>query len=422
MSALEHACSRYVGIVVHTDELLAAPDDARLTHVVAVAADAGGTLEPGGAGYAAAPAAARAAALGEALERYAATHVPDLPLASAAELVDAVDPVRFALFAPEQHADPAFPFVPFTRRTRVRWAPGRSLTDGRRALVPAQLVYLDEPGGGAGEEPIGYATSSGLACGPSFSSAALSALLELVERDAFLVAWRGRLSLPLLDAGADVGLRRWERRYVAAARLHHDVVDLSQVHDVPVALAVVQDAAGSLAVGAAAGVTISGAYRKAVAEAYASHGAARRMRSDPETERLAADVSAVATFGDHIRLYALPARAARARFLVEGTQRRPVAEVSPLRGAETDEQLDALAGGLRARGIEAYAVDVTTPDVATLGLHVVRALAPELCPLDVRQDAAFLGGTRLRQAPVDLGLSDRPRRFDELNRDPHPFP
>jgi ribosomal protein S12 methylthiotransferase accessory factor len=423
MSALELACSRYVGIVVHVDELLAAPDDSRLTHVVAVGADASGPLEPGGSGYAASPADARAAALGEAVERYAASNVPDgLPLARSTELSGTVEPERFALFAPEQHDDPGFPFAPFTSRTRVRWTPGRGLADGSRVFLPAQLVYLGDARGVSGEERIGYATSSGLACGASFASAALSALLELVERDAFLVAWRGRLSLPLLDARSDPALGSWERRYVAGTRLRHDVVDLSRVHGVPTALAVVRDVAGSLAVGAAAGVTIAVAYRKALAEAYASHGAARRMRGDAETERIAADVSSVVSFGDHIRLYAVPAAARRAHFLVSGGGRQPVEGVQPLEGGDPHEHLDALARRLQARGIDSYAVDVTTPDVAELGLHVVRVVAPELCPLDVRQDACFLGGARLRDAPVELGFRDRPLTFDGLNRDPHPFP
>lgn len=421
MIGLEAACSRYVGIVAHADALLAAPDDSRLTHVVALGPAPADDLDGGGAGYAADPAAARAAAIGEAIERYAAAEPPaGLPLARACELDGAVDPERFALFAPDQYRRASFPFVPFTRRTRVRWTEGRSLADGARVFLPAQLVYLRWDALADGEEPIGYSTSSGLACDGSFEEAALAGLLELVERDAFMLAWRARLSLPLLEISSVPELVAWERRYLAASRLRLDVVDLSVVHDVPTALAVVRDAAGSLAAGAAAAPDPAGAYRKAVAEAYASHGAARRMRS--AAPRFRDDFSDVVSFGDHIRVYAEPANAARADFLTASPARRPIRDVKPLEGQDTTEQLEALVARLVACGIEPYAVDATTPDVAELGLHVVRAVAPELCPLDVRQDACFLGGERLRTAPAALGLRARPLRISELNLDPHPFP
>lgn len=421
VSALADACSRYVGLVTHVDELLAAPDDSRLTHVVAVGTDRRDALDPGGTGYAADPAVARAAAIGEALERYAAAEPPPgLPLARTSELEQAVDPARFALFSPEQHARPDFPFVPFTRRTLVRWTAGRSLASGRRVFLPAQLVYLAWDALAEGEEAIGYSTSSGLACAGSFAEAALAALLELVERDAFLLVWRHRLSLPLLDASAEPDLVAWERLHLAPTRLRHDVVDLSVVHRVPTALAVVRDSAGSLGVGASAAADAHVAYRRALAEAYASHGAARRMRPALGEDELGQGAVDVVTFGDHIRVYADPRNAERAAFLTTSSVRHAIAEVDPLEGDDAQAQLDALVDRLLEGGVEPYAVDVTTEDVAELGLHVVRAVTPELCPLDVRQDACFLGGTRLRDAPSALGLA--PEAGGELNLDPHPFP
>lgn len=423
MIGLEGACSRYVGIVTEVDELLAAPDDSRLTHVFAVGAEGDERFEAGGTGYAASPTTARSAALGEAIERYAAARPPDsLPLASADELDAAVEPERFALFAPEQYGSAGFPFVPFTKQTAVRWVTGWSLADGRSVLLPAQLVYLVWDELADGEAAIAHATSSGLACGTSTAEAALAGLLELVERDAFMLVWRNALSLPLLDASAAPELVAWERRYLDPARLRHDVVDLSDIHRVPAAIAVVHDVGGSLGVGAAANPEPAVAYRKALAEAYASHGAARRIRDAGAAGGFRDDFADVVTFADHIRVYADPDNAPRAAFLTASPVRRALTTVAPLPGSTVDEQLASLVGRLLQAGIEPYMVDVTTPDVAELGLHVVRTIAPELCMLDVRQDACFLGGSRLRAAPVELGLRTRELPLSELNHSPHPFP
>jgi ribosomal protein S12 methylthiotransferase accessory factor len=408
--------SRYVGIVRHVDELLAAPDDSRLRHVVAVGTATFPGTDAGGSGYADRARTALHSALGETVERYAAAEVPDrgVVLAAADALPDAVDPARFALFAPQQYAAADFPFAPFTPRTRIRWVRGRSLADGRHVWLPAQLVYL--PPSVPEEEPIGYSTSNGLACAESVVPAALAALLELLERDAFLIAWRARLSLPLLDVAGDPKLRAFERRWLEPAGLSHEVVDLSCFHGVPTALALVRDAAGSLAVGAAAATGAGTAFRKALAEAYAAHAAARVLRGDP------IPATAIERFIDHIRFYAQPENAIRARFLTASHERRDVRDVPELEGATAPDMLATLVLRLATSGIDTYAVDVTTADVREAGLRVVRVIAPRLCPLDVRQDACFLGADRLRLAPAALGLRPRPLAYDELNDDPHPFP
>ncbi|MGZ4389483.1 MAG: YcaO-like family protein, partial [Gaiellaceae bacterium] len=85
-------------------------------------------------------------------------------------------------------------------------------------------------------------------------------------------------------------------------------------------------------------------------------------------------------------------------------------------------EVEALLDRIGRAGSSAYAVDVTSPDVRRLGLHVVKTLAPELCSLDVSHRARFLGGRRILCAAAELGLLPRALRVDELNPDPHPFP
>jgi ribosomal protein S12 methylthiotransferase accessory factor len=410
---LADVVSPYVGLVTEIDELLPSPDDALHFHVVAAAADpaptlgrAGGTPGQPGSGYGADHDAVRAAALGEAIERYSATFVPEetLVTASAAELgSDAVAPESFALFAPEQLAQPGFPFVPFTRETRLRWVRARRLSDDREAWLPAQLVYLGFP---LGEPLIGHSTSNGLAAGETWERALLPALLELVERDAFMLAWNARISYPLLAWQTSRTLREYYDRYLARSRARLTVVDLSTVHDVPVALAIVRGSPGAFAVGAGAATTIEEAWRKAVCEAYAVRRAARELVIAEPRAAFAPDFRDVTEFVDHIKVYAYAENEPRAGFLDASPDRRLPAAVCPLDG------IDDLLARLARNGIEAYAVDVTSPDVREAGLVVVRAVAPRLLPLDVRHDARFLGGDRLRSVCA----------FADVNPDPHPFP
>ena len=227
LERLEGAVSPLVGIVTRTVSTTYTTDETPLPNCACELASGRRTLGAAtveyGSGAHESALRARAAAIGEAIERYSAMFVPfdELRLTTARELGDAaVDPSRFALFHPLQHAQRGFPFVPFTEDTRTEFVQGVSLADGAPAYLPAQLVYLRQPGA---SRPIGYSTSSGLACAPTLGEAILAALLELVERDAVMLAWKCRLSLPLLDWSDDEALCTLDRRFFASTGLRFDV-------------------------------------------------------------------------------------------------------------------------------------------------------------------------------------------------------
>ena len=86
------------------------------------------------------------------------------------------------------------------------------------------------------------------------------------------------------------------------------------------------------------------------------------------------------------------------------------------------ELIDRRERAYARHGVSAYAVDVTSPDVRSAGFRVARVIAPELCQLDVIEQARFLGGSRLYEAAYEAGLVERRLTVDEVNPDPHPFP
>jgi ribosomal protein S12 methylthiotransferase accessory factor len=423
--------SPLTGVVRRLAETLAAPDESRLVSIGCELAEAepviGTQLESYTGSEHWRREAAEAAAIGEALERYSASYVPEkrLVLASADELgPDAAAPERFALFSESQYGAAGFPFRPFRPDTVVNWVEGFALSSGRRAYLPAQLVYMPMRPGGVAETPIGHATSSGLACGATLEEAVLAGMLEVVERDAFMLAWNNRLSLPLLDWSDDAELSRLDARYFARTGLRYSAVDLSVFLDVPTVLGVVHGPPGrlgALGVGAASAARVEDAWRKALAEAFSVQRWVRD-RALEEFDRLDRPAASIRTFDDHTLFYASHERAARAAFLDASGDRRPVSEVAPLEGADVRGLIEAIALRLAERSVSAYAADVTSPDVGAAGLSVVHVVAPELCPLSVIERARFLGGTRLYRAAYEAGIVPHPLKEADLNPDPHPFP
>ncbi|HWN22965.1 MAG TPA: YcaO-like family protein [Gaiellaceae bacterium] len=424
---LEGVVSPYTGIVRSTVEHLGAHGEARFvgTGCLLAATDevlGARSVDTAGGAHVSRP-ASRAAALGEAVERYAGTASSNAerPRVAAATLgAAAVDPALFTFFRPEQLASPGFPFVPFTTRTRIRWAPGFRVPTCEPVLLPAQLVHLGPP---PPDEPlIAYATSSGLACGGTLEEAILSGLLELVERDAFMVVWANRLSLPLLDSTGDPVLERIERLYLAPAGLRFAAVDASCFFGIPVAFGVVHGPdgdAGRLGLGAAAAITIQEAVRKALAEAFWVQQGSRDLVRGAEAVPHADEIR---DFDDHLLFHSDPATHELTAFLDASDERRSTREVPSLEGGDLRALIEAAEAKLSARGVSLYAADVTSQDIREVGLSVARVLSPELCPLDVIHLARFLGPRRLFHAAHELGLRETPLTMSTVNHDPHPFP
>jgi thioglycine synthase len=101
---------------------------------------------------------------------------------------EARDPRGFGL-APESGYDPS---------RSIDWVRGFSLTEGKGAWVPANLVFLhyraDSP-----EKRIARADSNGLAAGNNLEEAVLHGILELVERDVVMISEYNELPISRLS-------------------------------------------------------------------------------------------------------------------------------------------------------------------------------------------------------------------------------
>ncbi len=424
--------SPYSGVVSRLHEILGEPDDARLAYIACEMASREPTvgsrfeIAAGGAHYE--REGAIAAALGEALERYSGTCVPrDAVLASAAEIgPEAVAPERFALYSEGQYAEEGFGFEPFRSDTKVRWVKGISLPDRAPAYLPLQLAYIMRPGEVvAGEAPIAPGSSNGMALATGPDEAILGGLLELLERDAVMLTWSGRLSFPRLDWSSDPGLLERERRHFAPTGLVYGAVDMSAFFGVPTALALLRGpAAGPVrfGIGAASAVDMHTACDKALRECFQMQPALKSdLRANPDrgVEPGFGDIEEPA---DHLYFYSRPENQPQLDFLDSSERVRDIADVPAIEGSDPGAQVEAICRRLSSRGVSAYAVDVTSADVRAAGLRVMRVISPELQPIDFPHRERFLGGRRLYRAAHELGLRERPLEPVELNPYPHPFP
>jgi ribosomal protein S12 methylthiotransferase accessory factor len=372
---------------------------------------------------------ARVSALGEAVERYSgAVHAGDeVRYATRSELAGrALDPRALVLYEAAQY--PTLPYAPYRDDSRLGWVASRSLVTGEVIQVPALAVFMNYHAHEDGEFlfPI---TSNGLATGRTLLDAVWAAAAEVLERDAFMIAWLNRLPA---------------RRYSARAHPHQEIAALAASyerrgvevrlyrlpsdHAVAVFAAVALEAPGrggpAAVIGLGADPDPVLAARKAVLEVSQVRPSLRRRMRRPETQvrlrELLDDPHRVTTIDDHDLLYASHESLHRLAFWLdvgeEAFEWEAAATPTP-----SAVHLASLVRWLGGRGGDLLYVNLTPTDMGALGLYTARAILPGFQPIDFGWKERRLGGSRLHRLPMALGFRDREGAWNDLNDDPHPL-
>lgn len=372
----------------------------------------------------------------EGLERFAGMRARGRSLTLTASLndlgPDAVDPRETGLYTDDFHrANPWVP--PFTPDRPIPWVWGWSLRDARPRPVPEVLAYYHKPGI---EHRFVQESSNGCASGGSLEEAVLGGLMEVLERDAFLLAWHGMQPLPEIDpmTSADPRTRVMVER-LAMYGYRARFFDTRITFPVPVVTAVAERFDGGLArmcFGAGAALDPEAALAAALCEiATDSVQLLQRFRRNEAAYRaMAEDFEKITSLHDHPLVYAVPEMGRHADFLLRPPSPPEPVGVADLRwdradgsGPDVRDDLLAAVDAVTSAGFDVVVVDQTAPEQRALGLHTVKVLVPGLLPLDfgwTRQRARHM--PRMRTALREAGLRQEDLTEADLNPGPHPFP
>jgi ribosomal protein S12 methylthiotransferase accessory factor len=350
----------------------------------------------------------------------------------------AIEPTGLGTYTPGQRAAPGFWLRPYHEDAPMDWVPGHRLRDGRPLFVPAEIGFYrytyqaESPQAAPTDRParaVFNESSSGSALGASYEEAVLHSLLELAERDAFLISWHRAKPLPEIDPAsvADPDCRMLLHMLRSRGYDPHLLVATADI-PVPVvwALALRVDGTFPAALSAAgAGPEPVAAVRSALWELGQLVVGGQTLDRDTAGELLA-DPWSVRELDDHIRLNALPELVPRATRVLGGPS-MTLADAFPdwpdrlVRSARGDVTgaLEYVADLFATAGLdEIVVVDQTSPDHRDIGLAAVKAVVPGITPMCFGQAHQRLAGLprlarALRSAEVDEAA---------LPLDPHPFP
>lgn len=341
----------------------------------------------------------------------------------------ALHPVSVGLHAKEQYEMPGYPFQPFDPDRTLSWVWGYSFLQERPILVPERLAYYSL---GYGDEFV-FETSNGCALGGSLEEAIFYGILEVVERDSFLMTWYAKLQLPRLDpySSQDRELRLMLDRLRTVAGYEVHLFNATMENGIPSVWTIAKNSKEQGVNLICAGGAHPDPIRAVKSSIYEAAAMLLTLNDKFEANRdeyrqMFHDPSRVRKMDDHSMLYALPEAEERLHFLLDDQRPlRTFAEEFKVQTWKPDltDDLRAFLQKFRQLNLDVIVVDQTTPEILRNGLHCVKVLIPGMLPMTFGHHLTRVTGLeRVLRVPMELGYTRKPLTYEQLHSHPHPFP
>ncbi len=369
-------------------------------------------------------------AVGESIERYCSSQYDkDFLLLKSFNKLDqrAVRPEQFALFSQSQYSKPGFPYAPMTSDTPLRWVRGLSLVHQEETYVPAGMTFVPYEYGGMDEPAIDNAISTGMACGPDRAAATYKAILEVIERDVFMIVWLNRLPRPRIDLSSvehpfPKGLLKQLEGLPISCRAWLLTLDI----EIAVILVQLSNASGKTpysVVGIGIDLDPNRALGLALEEACMGYLGMNRYSVAKDQFQPEAGFRNVTSPLEHGIAHALwPELKDSMKFLTASEKPISIQSLPNSSSSNMGANVETLVRRIGDKGMDVIAVDLTLSDVDDVGFKVVRAIVPGMQPLDLNHNLQHLGRGRLYHVPYEMGLMNKKPEEEEFNPLPHPFP
>jgi ribosomal protein S12 methylthiotransferase accessory factor len=359
------------------------------------------------------PRLAQVKARAEAIEWHACGRPEGLINTSLEELgPEAIDPLTVARYLPFQF-NRASGLKRFDAKLNYEWKRVKEIGTDKTIYMLADFIYFPfQPKSG---RPYFFANSSGAAAHSSNHDAIENAVLELVERDAFMIDWINKISgrwIKQTSLPSEIVARIRELKKAGfETRIRDLTLDLAPV----IGVVVRSRESGFFSVSAASEFSVLKALDRALMEIEAAVYC--KMRDGPASHEILP--TKVRFPEDHGVLYENRTHQKEAGFLWHNNANSvSLKEVAQRNGVVS---IDELCSRLKKMGVTPLCVDLSSGhnDLERLPYKVVKAFAPGLIPITFGFGRETLGMPRLQTFQGIRG--NVPARTFSGNIFPHPF-
>lgn len=297
------------------------------------------------------------------------------------------------------------------------WISGVSLDTNEKIWIPAQTVsraFAEQEPDTPRIRPI---ITTGLATGATRTNALLGGILEIIERDAFIIMWGNQLSLPriapeefartspslttLLAQCTRYGLTVQFVRLVTDAPAHVIMAVVSDPRELP-----------PITIGMSAHARADTAAEKALLEALRARVNARSRSAKTHKTLEGKHIHG----SDRSLFWADPLHVPQLAFLTTGALQTLTKEAWESDSPEA--HLQRIVAWCRDAGYTCASVSLTQSRYNVTPWYVEHVVVPELQPMHYNEAFQTFAGKRMREIPTKFGFAPRAEPFTTL---PHPF-
>lgn len=313
----------------------------------------------------------------------------------------------------------------FNDETPFGWLQAESIVSGKKVMCPAQLLSAKYRNTHKDEPMLRWIVTTGLATGQSAEEAIAKGMLEVIERDAFMIKYLNHISPPRIDhhslSEQDETIAEIVRRVEKCGLEIHFLMAPTDfpVHVINAAIVDHSGDGPAFTIGASAHTDLKTALLHATDEALRIRHMVYKTHTD--------DVGPVEKLGltERVQYWAKPEHFDDIRFMIEG----PVTEVTlkdTVLSSTTGKRArrnyhkninEKLCAVLREKKYEALYADLTPSALQDIDLRTVSVVIPELQPLHLEESIPYRTGARLKEVPRALGYTPLERVYEK----PHPF-
>lgn len=364
-------------------------------------------------------------ALGEAVERYClgVYQESNLILASYKDVKsESIALEEVTSFSKNQLKQSNFSNCVWNSADTFHWVKSFSIFDGKEVLVPAQLVFV--PYHMKDEKIIRLPISTGGACGLSKEECLLRGILEVIERDAFMIHYLSNTCGLLVNIDNDSRLRKI-KDYFLRYRLELYLVSLPTDLEVYTFLALLIDRTGvgpAISAGLKSGIDPFVTAIGAIEECWHSRPWIRDdLNKSPNLEKIFRNAKKMVDAKERGLYWSSIDMISYVDNWINRDSSLDFNDLKPLVADSLHLQIDYILNVLKNKNYSVYYVDLTRDEVARHGFKTLKVIIPSLQPLYLDEPFPYWGGSRIYEIPYKIGLQSRVIRESDLNTIPHFF-
>lgn len=331
----------------------------------------------------------------------------------------AINPIDLTLYPHERYDKYDFRCSQFSPDVTIPWIDGHDIFSGKSILIPADFVYPPIQ-----RKPLVFETSNGAAAHVDKVLAILYGLFEVIERDAFLIMWLNKLSMPILDVKSLPFGFKESINSINNFGMEIKLVDLTNDTNIPTIMAACYnkspDKYPALVIGIGSHIEPEKALQKALFEMEIS---LLDILEKPMKKKIS--IEQISKPYDHKVFYLNPKMRKYWDFMLNSKKKKYVLPKGIEMSVKKNNSCSLLMTVVRQLHTMNHRVlfsDITPTDMRRIGLSAVKVLIPGFQPLFFGNDPR-LSSQRLRTVPIRLGYNRRTTgHASELNLAPHPLP